>query len=500
MKTIDEPTIGRLACVTQIVKQVEMSRGVAADPAVIQRVAPQLTWVLRDFQSRFKPPETKESYFERVMRPQKRTPGMPGDVEQGIETRAAINLFFPTKTLCTIVQPTIDEEELAHLEDLKYASLRVEFRAQMEATVREVLDCNAKSVLDPRGGANVSVPLTPHMIAAYVETMTAAYAAGGVPDFGSLWDVATRFACENAIREAMSELERAAIVVKKRFPLHPAALVESWQPASTAAVSLFERLASGSKADDARGQLLAAMKQLTDRLALENMAVSEERCRAAADEAIAEIKTASESSVDYDAYEVMLNETIARIGVAMDSLGPGKGVAQAAAFETLAKHSEGVRARLSVPAADFEAAMAREKAMEDVAKAQAVAEAVAAKAERDLASAAEAYKLQLHSLEAQQNVMNTRNAEQLASNTAAQLAYERQIADLKAHEDTERARMTEEFKDNLSAFQKESNEKVADQAAKQEKSMTDLRKKMEQTNLDLAAARELAERNPCCIL
>lgn len=102
-----------------------------------------MVWVLRDFSLNFKH-LTSKSYLEQCLEAQKPPQGSGYSEEADEEVfkknsiRSAIKNFFKDLDCFTLVRPVHNEQQLAHVESMKYEDLREEFRAGMDNLMKKL--------------------------------------------------------------------------------------------------------------------------------------------------------------------------------------------------------------------------------------------------------------------------------------------------------------------------------------------------------------------------
>jgi len=96
---------------------------------------PDFLWVLRDFHLRLQDasgrPITSKEYLEKALEP------ASGQEKQN-KLREVVRGLFPERDCMTIARPCTEEEDLRHVNEIPYDSLRPQFRSDVEEFTRKV--------------------------------------------------------------------------------------------------------------------------------------------------------------------------------------------------------------------------------------------------------------------------------------------------------------------------------------------------------------------------
>ena len=174
--SIDETALQNLSLVVNLTKHIHIkSQQHEVDSADYAMYFPSFLWVVRDFALKLVDSEgeiiTPKEYLEKALQPQK---GFSDSVEDKNRIRRLLKEFFKDRDCCTLIRPTIKEDQLQRLEEMEFDDLRLEFVEQVVQLRKKILGKLKIKNLNNK-------PLNGHMLATLIESYITAINKGAVP-------------------------------------------------------------------------------------------------------------------------------------------------------------------------------------------------------------------------------------------------------------------------------------------------------------------------------
>ena len=124
MGPITENALEELSLVANLSQYIKVRQDHDAD---LKQYMPVFFWVLRDFFHDLEG-QTPKQYLEECLQA---SPGLSVDVMRKNKIREALVANFKERECFTMIRPVTDESKLAHIDDLKWEDLKLDFRKQV---------------------------------------------------------------------------------------------------------------------------------------------------------------------------------------------------------------------------------------------------------------------------------------------------------------------------------------------------------------------------------
>ena len=192
--SIDETAIENLGLIVNLSKLIQ-----AADPVSF---FPKFLWVVRDFTLQLIEDDGQvidpNEYLEKALRQQR---GNSESVENKNRIRSTLTNYFRERECVTLVRPTIEEQDLQHLDGLQANQLRSEFVQQVgELRRKTMFEAKPKKV----NGQEVSGEVLVGLMERYVE----AFNSGAVPNIDIAWNYVCKVQNGKVLEKAVVEYEK----------------------------------------------------------------------------------------------------------------------------------------------------------------------------------------------------------------------------------------------------------------------------------------------------
>ena len=272
--SIDETALQNLSLVVNLTKHIHIkSQQHEVDSADYAMYFPSFLWVVRDFALKLVDSEgetiTPKEYLEKALQPQK---GFSDSVEDKNRIRRLLKEFFKDRDCCTLVRPTIREDQLQRLEDFEFEDLRVEFVEQVMALRKKVLGKLKAKTLNNK-------PLNGYMLSTLIENYIAAINKGAVPTIENAWTYICKTECSRALQDSLNLYEATLNeALSTRFPMDEEDLKQIHQESKAAAETLFEKRSIGEEKENFKKELAEKLKGSYSAIKNDNALECQKRC------------------------------------------------------------------------------------------------------------------------------------------------------------------------------------------------------------------------------
>ena len=272
--SIDETALQNLSLVVNLTKHIHIkSQQHEVDSADYAMYFPSFLWVVRDFALKLVDSEgesiTPKEYLEKALQPQK---GFSDSVEDKNRIRRLLKEFFKDRDCCTLVRPTIREDQLQRLEDFEFEDLRVEFVEQVMSLRKKVLNKLKLKTLNNK-------PLNGYMLSTLIENYISAINKGAVPTIENAWTYICKTECSRALQDSLNLYEATLNeALSSNFPMDEEDLKQIHQDSKTAAETLFEKRAIGEEKENFRKELIEKVKNSYLSIKNDNSLECQKRC------------------------------------------------------------------------------------------------------------------------------------------------------------------------------------------------------------------------------
>jgi len=278
MGAVDEMAIDDLHLVLQVAKHLHAKSHEPVQAKSEGVLFPSLLWVLRDFHLRLVDardrPITPQQYLENALAP------IAGQ-EKRNEIRAVIKSVFTDRDCAAMVRPVLEEEDLRHVERLPFASLRPQFRKQVDEFTQRVYAAVRPKMID---GAVVTGPMLVGLASEYCKAIN----SNAVPTIRSTWRSVVQHQLQRLLREALniyrSEMDAKAL---RCLPLNEDVLYDLHSSARIQAFQVLEEPQFGEEDPalrEAQANLSDKIKQLYEHAQSRNGTASREQCQRLAEQ------------------------------------------------------------------------------------------------------------------------------------------------------------------------------------------------------------------------
>lgn len=272
--SIDETALQNLSLVVNLTKHIHIkSQQHEVDSADYAMYFPSFLWVVRDFALKLVDPEgeviTPKEYLEKALQPQK---GFSDSVEDKNRIRRLLKEFFRDRDCCTLVRPTIREDQLQRLEDFEFEDLRLEFVEQVMGLRKKILGKLKIKSLNNK-------PLNGHMLATLIENYISAINKGAVPTIENAWTYICKNECSRALLESV-QLYEATLneALSARFPMNEEDLKDIHKESKAAAELLFDKRSIGDEREVYKKDLVEKLKSNYSAIKNDNSLECQRRC------------------------------------------------------------------------------------------------------------------------------------------------------------------------------------------------------------------------------
>ncbi|OMJ93442.1 hypothetical protein SteCoe_3558 [Stentor coeruleus] len=272
--SIDETALQNLSLVVNLTKHIHIkSQQHEVDSADYAMYFPSFLWVVRDFALKLVDSEgeniTPKEYLEKALLPQK---GFSDSVEDKNRIRRLLKEFFKDRDCCTLVRPTIREDQLQRLEEMEFEDLRLEFVEQVVQLRKKILGKLKVKNLNNK-------PLNGNMLATLVESYINAINKGAVPTIENAWTYICKTECNRALQEALNLYEvNIEEVLSNKFPLDEEELKNIHKEAKAASELIFEKKSIGEDKEAFKKELIEKLKFKYSGIKADNSLECQRRC------------------------------------------------------------------------------------------------------------------------------------------------------------------------------------------------------------------------------
>ena len=272
--SIDETALQNLSLVVNLTKHIHIkSQQHEVDSADYALYFPSFLWVVRDFALKLVDSEgeaiTTKEYLEKALQPQK---GFSDSVEDKNRIRRLLKEFFKDRDCCTLVRPTIREDQLQRLEEIEFEDLRLEFVEQVMQLRKKILGKLKLKNLNNR-------PLNGNMLATLIESYIMAINKGAIPTIENAWTHICKTECSRALEEAVNYYENAINeALSLKFPVSEDELKFTHKEAKAAAELIFDKKSLGDDKQAFNKELVEKLKIKYSGLKADNSLESQRRC------------------------------------------------------------------------------------------------------------------------------------------------------------------------------------------------------------------------------
>ena len=272
--SIDETALQNLSLVVNLTKHIHIkSQQHEVDSADYAMYFPSFLWVVRDFALKLVDSEgeviTPKEYLEKALQPQK---GFSDSVEDKNRIRRLLKEFFKDRDCCTLVRPTIKEDQLQRLEELEFEDLRLEFVEQVVQLRKKILGKLKLKNLNNK-------QLHGNMRASLIESYISAINKGTVPTIENAWTYICKTECSKALQDALQTFENLVNeALTERFPMNEDDLNEILKEAKEAAEIIFDKKSMGDEKENFKKELIEKVKSQYSSIKADNSRESQKRC------------------------------------------------------------------------------------------------------------------------------------------------------------------------------------------------------------------------------
>jgi hypothetical protein len=281
--SVDEAAISNLSFIANLTKHIKVRSATDAAPAGaedgqdFQKFFPSFMWVVRDFVldlvDEDGDPITPTEYLERALQGQS---GYDKATMERNRVRQMMTAFFQDRKCVTLVRPVNDEAKLQQVDEMPITDMRPEFQVQMAALKEQVFGPNI-----PPKKLHGRV-LNGEMLVGLAKAYTDAINSGGVPTISSAWEGVTFQECRSAMQDAIDFFtEKMKDNLKAMpLPLEVEELNAMQEAATKEAVGVYNSRAVGDSGSKFRKELEDKMVLENNKVAEENLTLSEQSCEA----------------------------------------------------------------------------------------------------------------------------------------------------------------------------------------------------------------------------
>lgn len=271
---IDESALQNLSLVVNLTKHIHIRSQQNEETTSEEYGAyfPSFLWVVRDFSLKLENAEgetiTSKEYIEAALQIQK---GFSDIIEDKNRIRRLLKDFFKDRDCCTLVRPTINEEDLQNLESKEFEDLRLEFVEQIVQLRKKILGrCKIKSL----NGKNLNGEMLANLIEAYVKAIN----YGAVPSIENAWTYICKTECTKSLQNAQDIYDKILLSsVSNRFPISEEELKMFHNEAKEAALEHFQVRAVGEEKESYLRQLKESLKEKISALKSDNEVETQRR-------------------------------------------------------------------------------------------------------------------------------------------------------------------------------------------------------------------------------
>ncbi|CAI2384081.1 unnamed protein product [Moneuplotes crassus] len=163
--TISEYTLEDLDLVCNLTENIHVSKSQIESGVEFRRFFPSFMWVLRDFYHELDPGNTPRDYMEKCL---EQVPGATEDILRKNKIREGITKYFKDRDCYTLIRPLNDEDELAHIEEQDFTSLKPEFQDQMNRVIKKIYSKAKPKIID---GKSLNISMFLALTLEYVDSI-----------------------------------------------------------------------------------------------------------------------------------------------------------------------------------------------------------------------------------------------------------------------------------------------------------------------------------------
>jgi hypothetical protein len=273
--SIDEGALNNLSLVVNLTKHIHVrssAAGAEDDGADFAQYFPSFLWLVRDFTLQLVTPDgqafTSKEYLERALQP---APGFTEQIEAKNRIRRMLTHFFPERDCFTMVRPVTDESLLQRLSSTPSEKLRPEFREQMVALRKLILNKSEPKMMN-------GTPLDGVALINLGMAYTQAINTGAVPSIQNAWSYICESKCQYALTDAVKMFEKEAAAIRESgLPMSVEDLDERGRDLEKRAWAIFTKHAIGSETEGFKRQLEDKMREILRQLHADNAAKGKQR-------------------------------------------------------------------------------------------------------------------------------------------------------------------------------------------------------------------------------
>ena len=273
--SIDEGALNNLSLVVNLTKHIHVrssAAGAEDDGADFAQYFPSFLWLVRDFTLQLVTPDgqafTSKEYLERALQP---APGFTEQIEAKNRIRRMLTHFFPERDCFTMVRPVTDESLLQRLSSTPSEKLRPEFREQMGALRKLILNKAEPKMMN-------GTPLDGVALINLGMAYTQAINSGAVPSIQNAWSYICESKCQYALTDALKMYEKEAAALRDSgLPMSVEDLDERGRDMEKKAWAIFQKHAIGSETEGFKRQLEDKMREIFRQLHADNAAKGKQR-------------------------------------------------------------------------------------------------------------------------------------------------------------------------------------------------------------------------------
>lgn len=234
--TITEQTLTELELVVKCSEHIRITEEKSDDDK--GDIFPDFLWVLRDFalqlQDENENPITAKEYLEQSLR---NRAGAPPEKNR---VRDAIKNVFRNRDCRTLVRPITEEDKLQKLPTMPWASLRPEFRTQVESLCGLVYSSAKPKQIE---GGFVNGPAVVGLAEAYVQALN----TGKMPVIHTAWQSVVMQQSAHALETALQLYEECFSRLFAKGPVDQDRMLEEFRLADEAAVAKLKAMSVGDE-------------------------------------------------------------------------------------------------------------------------------------------------------------------------------------------------------------------------------------------------------------
>eukprot|EP01035_Chromulina_nebulosa_P024597 gene24597-32032_t len=218
---INEDTIGKLSFVTNLseIIMVKVGNTKKDNFKTFKKLFPSFLWVVRDFILDLSQHGDSMGYLLHTL--------TLGEYDGSAETetsnliRRNIKEFFASLDCMTIAPPGLEPRDLRQVDDIPFEYLSGQFRSDITEVVKKIHETAApKRLFNPSSvemDQSSAVNMTTSTFIDYAMAICDAFNADGIPKLDTMWEAASRRACQDALVAAKEVFDLELIVIFGRL-------------------------------------------------------------------------------------------------------------------------------------------------------------------------------------------------------------------------------------------------------------------------------------------